>query len=361
MSLVFSVINQIMTQMMTIVLGLRDHLVVPFCVNRSLLKNSQCRQSLAGSAFQVRLFSYFRLYFWASSINGSRVAVHVLSFTTASAAALWWFPSIIFPWCISEAWEIPIFQSAGLDGCLSNTASISSIPLHSLPHLLQEQMNGALANGSGYQSDSSATQSPPQALWVPSQNVISSIVANNHHSSPSPVHQWLNSNCFISVTKYPSIFWTCLSQTWVLLNMCSWNQNNSSNPVRKWHSLRVCVLSLVSLALKRSRRTKRFATTIRTNLRRAWTSTATAPTQTRTKATAVQRGPISPSTACLHSDVKARVLRLALGLGDSRSCQKHLLYHIDTFFLGIFFFDSSVCLFSVINLMQIFPYRTVGA
>uniref|UniRef100_H3D4U5 Fork-head domain-containing protein n=1 Tax=Tetraodon nigroviridis TaxID=99883 RepID=H3D4U5_TETNG len=70
----------------------------------SLLKNSQCRQSLAGSALQ------------------------------------------------------------SLDGCLSNPASIGSIPLHSLPHLLQEQMNGALANGSGYQSDSSATQSPPQAL-----------------------------------------------------------------------------------------------------------------------------------------------------------------------------------------------------
>lgn len=45
-----------------------------------------------------------------------------------------------------------------------NPAAIGSIPLHSLPHILQEQMNGALANGSGYQSDSSTTQSPPQAL-----------------------------------------------------------------------------------------------------------------------------------------------------------------------------------------------------
>lgn len=65
--------------------------------------------------------------------------------------------------------EIPVFQSGGLDGYLSNPASMGSIPLHSLPHVLQEQMNGTLANGSGYQSDSSATQSPPQALWVPSK------------------------------------------------------------------------------------------------------------------------------------------------------------------------------------------------
>ncbi|XP_033943410.1 forkhead box protein P1-B-like isoform X2 [Pseudochaenichthys georgianus] len=55
-------------------------------------------------------------------------------------------------------------QSGGLDGsnCLYNP--LGSIPFHSLPHLLQEQMNGALVNGSGYQSDSSATQSPPQAF-----------------------------------------------------------------------------------------------------------------------------------------------------------------------------------------------------
>ncbi|XP_068602485.1 forkhead box protein P1-B-like [Brachionichthys hirsutus] len=53
-------------------------------------------------------------------------------------------------------------QSGLLDGnglCF-NPASLGSIPLHSLPHVLQEQMNGAFANGSGYQSDSSATQSP---------------------------------------------------------------------------------------------------------------------------------------------------------------------------------------------------------
>ncbi|XP_029290861.1 forkhead box protein P1-B-like isoform X2 [Cottoperca gobio] len=57
-------------------------------------------------------------------------------------------------------------QSGGLDGnnSLYNAASMGSIPFHSLPHVLQEQMNGALAIGSGYQSDSSATQSPPQAF-----------------------------------------------------------------------------------------------------------------------------------------------------------------------------------------------------
>ncbi|XP_068453563.1 forkhead box protein P1-like isoform X2 [Clinocottus analis] len=57
-------------------------------------------------------------------------------------------------------------QSGGLDGSnsLYNPAFMGSIPFHSLPHLLQEQMNGVLANGSGYQSDSSATQSPPQAF-----------------------------------------------------------------------------------------------------------------------------------------------------------------------------------------------------
>ncbi|KAM8862596.1 forkhead box protein P1-like isoform 2-T2 [Spinachia spinachia] len=57
-------------------------------------------------------------------------------------------------------------QSGGLDGnnSLYNPAFMGSIPFHSLSHVLQEQMNGALANGSGYQSDSSATQSPPQAF-----------------------------------------------------------------------------------------------------------------------------------------------------------------------------------------------------
>uniref|UniRef100_G3NGK6 Fork-head domain-containing protein n=1 Tax=Gasterosteus aculeatus TaxID=69293 RepID=G3NGK6_GASAC len=59
-------------------------------------------------------------------------------------------------------------RSGGLDGnnSLYNPAFMGSIPFHSLSHVLQEQMNGALANGSGYQSDSSATQSPPQALFV---------------------------------------------------------------------------------------------------------------------------------------------------------------------------------------------------
>uniref|UniRef100_A0A096M927 Forkhead box P1 n=1 Tax=Poecilia formosa TaxID=48698 RepID=A0A096M927_POEFO len=87
--------------------------------NGSLLKNSQSRQSLPGSALQVRDT--------ISSFN------------------------------------------AGLDGnnSLYNPASIGSIALHSLPHVLQEQMNGALANGCGYQSDSSATQSPPQAFARP--------------------------------------------------------------------------------------------------------------------------------------------------------------------------------------------------
>ncbi|XP_056279649.1 forkhead box protein P1-B-like isoform X2 [Pseudoliparis swirei] len=57
-------------------------------------------------------------------------------------------------------------QSGLLDGSnsLYNPAFMGSIPFHSLPHVLQEQMHGVLANGSGYQSDSSATQSPPQAF-----------------------------------------------------------------------------------------------------------------------------------------------------------------------------------------------------
>ncbi|KAM8829846.1 forkhead box protein P1-B-like isoform 1-T1 [Synchiropus picturatus] len=57
-------------------------------------------------------------------------------------------------------------QSGSLDGSnpFYNPARMGSISLHSLPHVLQEQMSGALANGSGYQSDSSATQSPPQSF-----------------------------------------------------------------------------------------------------------------------------------------------------------------------------------------------------
>ncbi|XP_070695697.1 forkhead box protein P1-B-like isoform X4 [Pempheris klunzingeri] len=95
--------------------------------NGSLLKNSQSRQSLVGSALQ-----------------------------------------------------------SGLDGnnSLYNPASMGSIPLHSLPHVLQEQMNGALANGSGYQSDSSATQSPPQAFSIKEEQEVEEICENYPYESP---------------------------------------------------------------------------------------------------------------------------------------------------------------------------------
>ncbi|KAM3617026.1 uncharacterized protein V6R79_001288 [Siganus canaliculatus] len=76
-------------------------------------------------------------------------------------------------------------QGGVLDGSnsLFNPASIGSIPLHSLPHILQEQMNGALANGSGYQSDSSATQSPPQAL-IKEEQEDEEICENYPYESP---------------------------------------------------------------------------------------------------------------------------------------------------------------------------------
>lgn len=76
-------------------------------------------------------------------------------------------------------------QSGGLDGnnSLYNPASMGSIPLHSLPHILQEQMNGALANGSGYQSDSSATQSPPQA-FIKEEQEDEEICENYPYESP---------------------------------------------------------------------------------------------------------------------------------------------------------------------------------
>ncbi|XP_013866339.1 forkhead box protein P1-B isoform X2 [Austrofundulus limnaeus] len=75
-------------------------------------------------------------------------------------------------------------QNVGLDiNSLFNTASIGSIPLHSLPHVLQEQMNGALGNGSGYQSDSSATQSPPQA-FVKEEQEDEEICENYPYESP---------------------------------------------------------------------------------------------------------------------------------------------------------------------------------
>ncbi|XP_006794288.1 forkhead box protein P1-B-like isoform X3 [Neolamprologus brichardi] len=66
---------------------------------------------------------------------------------------------------------------------LYNPASMGSIPLHSLPHVLQEQMNGALANGSGYQSDSSATQSPPQA-FIKEEQEDEEITENYPYESP---------------------------------------------------------------------------------------------------------------------------------------------------------------------------------
>lgn len=64
-----------------------------------------------------------------------------------------------------------------------NPAAIGSIPLHSLPHILQEQMNGALANGSGYQSDSSTTQSPPQA-FIKEEQEDEEICDNYPYESP---------------------------------------------------------------------------------------------------------------------------------------------------------------------------------
>ncbi|XP_051912475.1 forkhead box protein P1-B-like isoform X3 [Hippocampus zosterae] len=65
-----------------------------------------------------------------------------------------------------------------------NPCAMGSIPLHSLPHILQEQMNGALANGSGYQSDSSATQSPPQAFSIKEEQEDEEIGENYPYESP---------------------------------------------------------------------------------------------------------------------------------------------------------------------------------
>ncbi|XP_033825317.1 forkhead box protein P1-B-like isoform X2 [Periophthalmus magnuspinnatus] len=85
-------------------------------------------------------------------------------------------------------------QSFGVDGSnpLYSTASMGSIPLHSLPQVLQEQMNGALANGSGYQSDSSATQSPPQSFFIKEEQEDEEICDNYAYESPEsndePVH-----------------------------------------------------------------------------------------------------------------------------------------------------------------------------
>ncbi|XP_072305223.1 forkhead box protein P1-B-like isoform X3 [Eucyclogobius newberryi] len=85
-------------------------------------------------------------------------------------------------------------QSFGPDcsNPLYSAASMGSIPLHSLPHILQEQMNGALANGSGYQSDSSATQSPPQSFYIKEEQEDEEICDNYAYESPEsndePVH-----------------------------------------------------------------------------------------------------------------------------------------------------------------------------
>uniref|UniRef100_A0AAV2LZZ1 Fork-head domain-containing protein n=1 Tax=Knipowitschia caucasica TaxID=637954 RepID=A0AAV2LZZ1_KNICA len=85
-------------------------------------------------------------------------------------------------------------QSLGLDSGspLYTSASMGSIPLHSLPHVLQEQMNGVLANGSGYQSDSSATQSPPQSFYIKEEQEDEEICDNYAYESPEsnddPVH-----------------------------------------------------------------------------------------------------------------------------------------------------------------------------
>ncbi|XP_071750688.1 forkhead box protein P1-B-like isoform X1 [Centroberyx gerrardi] len=76
-------------------------------------------------------------------------------------------------------------QSGGPD-CnipLYNPACMGSIPMHSLPHVLQEQVNGALAYGCGYQSDSSATQSPPQA-FIKEEQEDEEICENFPYESP---------------------------------------------------------------------------------------------------------------------------------------------------------------------------------
>ncbi|KAM3871610.1 forkhead box protein P1-B-like [Diretmus argenteus] len=76
-------------------------------------------------------------------------------------------------------------QSGGPDCNVSfyNAASMGSFPLHSLPHILQEQVNGALAYGTGYQSDSSATQSPPQA-FIKEEQEDEEICENFPYESP---------------------------------------------------------------------------------------------------------------------------------------------------------------------------------
>ncbi|XP_056129866.1 forkhead box protein P1-B-like isoform X2 [Lampris incognitus] len=65
----------------------------------------------------------------------------------------------------------------------NNPSSMGSIPMHSLPHILQEQVNGAFACGTGYQSDSSATQSPPQG-FIKEEQEDEEICENFHYESP---------------------------------------------------------------------------------------------------------------------------------------------------------------------------------
>nr|XP_057907976.1 forkhead box protein P1-B-like isoform X1 [Doryrhamphus excisus] len=78
-----------------------------------------------------------------------------------------------------------VSQVGSLDcNSLYHPGAIGSIPLHSLPHVLQEQLNGALANGSGYQSDSSATQSPPQA-YIKEEQEDEEICENYPYESES--------------------------------------------------------------------------------------------------------------------------------------------------------------------------------
>uniref|UniRef100_A0A667ZJ71 Forkhead box protein P1-B-like n=1 Tax=Myripristis murdjan TaxID=586833 RepID=A0A667ZJ71_9TELE len=75
-------------------------------------------------------------------------------------------------------------QSGGLDCIpLFNPASMGSIPMHSLPQVLQDQVNGGLAYGTGYQSDSSATQSPPQA-FIKEEQEDEEICENFPYESP---------------------------------------------------------------------------------------------------------------------------------------------------------------------------------
>ncbi|XP_028309398.1 forkhead box protein P1-B-like isoform X2 [Gouania willdenowi] len=81
-------------------------------------------------------------------------------------------------------------QSGGLESNTSyySPASMGNIPLHSLPHVLQEQLNGAFSNGCGYQSDSSATQSPPQA-FIKEEQEDEEICDNYPYESPESTYE----------------------------------------------------------------------------------------------------------------------------------------------------------------------------